>query len=77
MKITVLGGSTPPPSEYGPGKQCLIELKLCLFSHNKFHSEVNEHLLLAPSDGSIITEKDDYYIKEALFEFLATVDRSL
>jgi len=50
---------------------------LCLFSHNKFYSEVNEHLLLAPSDGSIITKKDDYYIKEALFEFLATVDRSL
>jgi len=36
---------------------------LCLFSHNKFHNEVNEHLLLAPSDGSIITiKKDDYYI---------------
>jgi len=50
---------------------------LCLFSHNKFHSQVNEHLLLAPSDGSIITKKDDYYIKEALFEFLATVDQSL
>jgi len=35
---------------------------LSLFSHNKFHSEVNEHLLLAPSDGSIITKKDDHYI---------------
>jgi len=38
---------------------------------------VNEHLLLAPSDCSIITENDDYNIKEALFEFLTTVDRSL
>ena len=50
---------------------------LCLFSQHNFHSNVNELLLLAPSDGSIITKKDYYYIKEALFEFLTTVDRSL
>ena len=49
---------------------------LCLSSH-KFHSKLNEHVLLAPSDGSVITKKDDFYIKEALFEFLTTVERSL
>jgi len=30
---------------------------LCLSSH-KFHSKLNEHLLLAPSDGSVIPKKD-------------------
>jgi len=49
---------------------------LCLSSH-KFHSKLNEHLLLAPSDGSVIPKKDDYYVKDALFEFLATVVRRL
>ena len=43
---------------------------LCLSSHQKFHSNVNEHLLLAPSDSSIITKNDDYYIKEALLNSL-------
>ena len=49
---------------------------LCLSSH-KLHSKLNEHLLLAPSDGSAIPKKDDYYVKEALFEFLTTVVRRL
>ena len=51
---------------------------LGLFSHDQFHTNVNEHLLLAPADGcNIITKKDDRQIKAALFEYLTTVERSL
>jgi len=47
---------------------------LGLFSHDQFYINVNEHLLLAPSDGCNITKKDDRQIKDALFEYLTTVE---
>ena len=50
---------------------------LGLFSDHQFHTNVNEHLLLAPSDGCNITKKDDLQIKDALFEYLTAVERSL
>ena len=49
----------------------------CNPTHDQYHTNVNEHLLLAPSDGCNITKKDDRQIKDALFEYLTTVERSL
>ena len=50
---------------------------LGLFCHQQLLISVNEHLLLAPSDGCNITKKDNLLIKAALFEYLTTVERSL
>jgi len=50
---------------------------LGLFSDHQFHTNINGHLLLAPSDGCNITKKDDLQVKDALFEYLTAVERSL
>jgi len=46
----------------------------------KRNIEVNESLLIAPFNHTISTvvhRKEDKYIKEALFEFLSSVDRRI
>jgi len=60
-----------------PQTQHFQIFKFQIFSHDQFHTSVNEHLLLAPSDVCNITKKDDRQIKDALFEYLTTVERSL
>ena len=49
-------------------------------SKQKRNIEVNESLLTAPFNHTISTivhRKEDKYIKEALFEFLSSVDRRI
>ena len=49
-------------------------------SKQKTNIEVNESLLIAPFNHTISTivhRKEDKYIKEALFEFLSSVDRRI
>ena len=66
-------------SNYTAARKVIFERieALGLFSHDQFHTNVNEHLLLAPSDGCNITKKDDRQIIDALFEYLTTVERSI
>ena len=46
--------------------------------HKKWRLDITESLLLAPySDSACFTKKDNNYIKEAVFHFLASVDRHL
>ena len=49
-------------------------------SKQKRNIEVNESLLIAPFNhtvSTIVHRKEDKYIKEALFEFLSSVDRRI
>ena len=50
-------------------------MDIWIFSRNRL-LDVSESLLLAPSNEyNCISRKDDRQIKEALFKFLASVDR--
>ena len=58
-------------SNYSEARKAMFDRSeaLCLFSHHQFVCNLNEHLLLAPSDGSIITKTDDHYMQKHFLNF--------